>query len=68
MRWTRRPRVQWFRPKAVTRGTCCRKYLVHAFIHIRFCICDTGLLVKSVYVRVLKEGESRFRVVAFFFY
>ena len=29
---------------------------------------DNNVLVKAMYVKVLKEGESKYEVVAFFFY
>ena len=38
----------------------------HDFSHANFCMCDYNVLVKPVYVQVLEEEESEYRVVAFF--
>ena len=40
----------------------------HAFHHAHFCMHDNDVLVKLVCVKVLKEGEGQYRVLAFFFY
>ena len=40
----------------------------HAFNHAHFCMYDNNRLVKPMYAKVLKEEESEYRVVAFFFY
>ena len=47
---------------------CCREYVDHTFSHANFCMYDNNMLVKPVYLKVLQEGESKYRVVAFFFY
>ena len=39
----------------------------HAFNHAQFCMYDDNVLVELVYVKVLKEGESEYRVAAFFY-
>ena len=39
----------------------------HAFNYIHFCMHDNNVLVKPVRVKVMKEGECEYRVVAFFF-
>ena len=39
----------------------------HAFNRAYFCMYDNNVLVKPMYVKVSKEGESEYRVVAFFF-
>ena len=49
---------QGCRPKTVTRGLCCRRYVDHAFKHAHFCIYDNNMLVKSVYVKVLKKEKA----------
>ena len=59
---------QGCRPKTVTKGLCCRKYEDHAFNHAHFCMYDNNVLVKPVYVKVIKEGENKYRVVALSFY
>ena len=33
-----------------------------------FAMYDNNMLVKPAYMKVLQEGESKYRVVAFFFY
>ena len=40
----------------------------HTFNHPHFCMYDVNVLVKPVYVKVLEEEESKYRVVAFLFY
>ena len=50
------------------KGLRCRRYVEYTFNHTHFCIYDNNGPVKPVYVKVLKEGESEYRVVAFFFY
>ena len=45
------------RPKTVTKGgLCCRKCVEHAFNHAHFCVYDNNMLVKPVYVKVLKHS------------
>ena len=38
----------------------------YSFNDAHFCKYNNNLLVKPVYVKVLKEGESEYKVVAFF--
>ena len=40
----------------------------HTLIHTHFSMYDNNLLVKQVYVKLLKEEEGKYRVVEFFFY
>ena len=44
------------------------KYEDHAFNHPHFCMYDNSVPVKLGYMKVLKEGESEYRVVELFFY
>ena len=65
------PIHQLCRPKTLTRGEgglCCRKYVDHSFSHAHFCIYGNNVLVKPVYVKILKEVQSKCRVAAFCFY
>ena len=48
-------------------GLCCSKYVDHAFNRANFCLYDKNVLVKPVCVKLFKEGESEYRVVAFFY-
>ena len=47
-------------------GLCCRKYEDHAFNHAHFCMYDNNVLVEPGYMKVFKEGDSEYRVVALF--
>ena len=44
------------------KGLCCRKYMDHAFNHAHFCMYDNNVRVKTVYLKVLKKEESKYRV------
>ena len=43
---------QGCRPKPVTRGLICWKYVDHTFNRAHFCMYDDNVLVKPVYVKV----------------
>ena len=45
--------------KLLQGGLCCRKNVDHAFNLALFYLHDNNVLVKPVYVKVLKEGESK---------
>ena len=59
---------QWCLPKTVTGGLCCRKCMDQPLITPILCIYGNDVLVKPVYVKVLKEGDGKYRVVTFSFY
>ena len=62
------PITQSCHPKTVRRGLCCRKYIEHALDHSHFSNSGNNLFSTAEHVKVLNEGESRHRVVTFFFY
>ena len=44
------------------------KNVDYVFNHTNFCLYDNDVVVKPMYVKLLKKGDSKYRVVALFFY
>ena len=53
-------------PNNGIRGWGCSNCMGHTFDHVNFSIYDSNVLVTAEYVKVLEEGESQHRIVAFF--
>jgi len=58
--------IQECSPYIVTMGVYCWKQISHAFDHAQFRIYQNIMFVNNLHVKVLKNGQTQYRVVAFY--